>query len=147
MASTRPQNRVMLSDVPPGLTRYWQIGTRSRSSQPASSTGFPPGHVLGGFAGFVHDAGDDFQQPGAAGKLQRADPKLLQQNHLVPFGVIEQNCDRVAAFQTLAGHFRTPAASEQFVSQPVFFHPEKSAVANGFVEDCKLMVHGAFRVD
>lgn len=74
-------------------------------------------------------------------------PELLHQNHLVGFGVIREYRDRVAAFQTLAGYLRTPAPGELFVSQPVFFHAEKSAIANRLVEDLKPMVHGAFRVE
>ena len=36
------------------------------------------GGIVGGFVGVVHDAGDDFQQPGTARKVQRPDSKLFQ---------------------------------------------------------------------
>ncbi len=109
--------------------------------------GFAPRHFLGGFGGVVHDAGDDLQQPRAAGKLQRADPELLQQNHSISIRVEQQDRNRVAALQTFAGDFRAPAAGEQFMAQAILFHAKKTAIAKDLVEDGKLMIHGRFRAD
>ncbi len=117
------------------------MGSKSSNCATGFLSGFAPRHLLGGFSRIVHNAGDDLQQPGTAGKFQGSDPELLQQNYLVLIGVIQQNSDRMTALQTFAGDVGTPAAPEQFVPQPVFFHAEETVIADGFFEDSKLIVH------
>ena len=76
--STRPQNS---DDALRRAARTDQIVADGKEIENVAAgflDGFPPGHRLGGFARMVDNPGDNLQQPGTAGKFQRADPELFQ---------------------------------------------------------------------
>ena len=74
-----------------------------------------PGDILDGFSGF-DDAGDRLDQPGVQLDAERARSELLDQDHLIPLGIVRKDCDRLATLEDFSRDLGPFATGEQAVS-------------------------------
>jgi hypothetical protein len=111
-----------------------QTSARSRTSSPASSSAFAARHLFLPLA-LVDDAGDRLEQPGVARRLERAGAELLDQHDLVADRVVRQHGGGMTAHEDLAHQFRTEAARELPVPQPVAHHAKMAVEDHRAIED------------
>ena len=100
--------------------------------------GFAPRNVIGAFA-LVDDARYQFQKPrgSVVGRRlrQRPDTKLLNQDHAIQLGVVQQHARRMAALKHLPLELRAPATGEQTMTQAQLLDTEKAFEDLTAVED------------
>lgn len=65
----------------------------------------------------VDQPGDQFDQPGIVGLVQRTDAELLDQHHFVTQRIVGQHADGVVAHEQLAADLAPHATGEQFMAQ------------------------------
>src|SRR5690606_30298202 len=78
--------------------------------------GLAPGHILGDLA-LLDDPGDHLDEPGLQPGGIGARPELLNEDHRVALGIVEQYSRGMAALEDLSGHLLGPAAVELAVPQ------------------------------